>query len=627
MTPHPRVVRDVVRTAAIRWRTLTSWASPTGHAVGLTCAALGLAALLPLFAQLTLTLVIDDLLNRHGARVVPLAVVALAAGLGGTALQRHGQLRCAELANAATSKVRALAFERMQRTSLDFYVHGSPGAMVTRILKDAADVTSLLRDLLPPLVGDIALVTFIAVVSTVISPLLGLVVFVAAVLGYTTNRRSLRAAVASASDELEATARLGSRLAEQLHYSAALQTRIFKRVPFETSRVEDLARDVAVADVAFVRALGDCQAINSGLAVTSATVALIAGGLAVGAHAMSVGTLVALMLLVQALNAPLGRLLGLTRFNIAYRLAAFDRIVEALQLPASQTLETDEHSRPGALGSRPPNTVSDMSHPTSHSAGPTDTSQQVIRFENVSYRYPAPAEIVPESFRGSAPADPRRGSVVIRDISFTIKAGEFVAIVGASGGGKSTLGLLAAGVFAPTTGSITLGSLRRAKPIVAHVAQEAWLSNSTVRENLNYANPAASDVEMVSACVRARVHSTVRSFALGYNTVVGERGQRLSGGERQRLALARALLSDPDLVVLDEPTAHLDADTARELQSELDTVFVERARLVIAHRLASVVGASEILVLDGGTIVERGTHQDLLRNGGLYSRMFGAEEG
>jgi ATP-binding cassette subfamily B protein len=252
-----------------------------------------------------------------------------------------------------------------------------------------------------------------------------------------------------------------------------------------------------------------------------------------------------------------------------------------------------------------------------------------IEFDHVAFRYPAASEVSLASLEAVAVLDTAPNTQVLHDVSFKADAGQLVALVGPSGAGKTTISSLVSRLYDVTGGAVriggidvrqvTLGSLR---DTVGVVTQDSHMFHDTIRANLIYARPAATEAELIEACRAAQIWDLVSSLSDGLDTVVGERGYRLSGGEKQRLAIARLLLKAPSIVVLDEATAHLDSESEVAVQRALKTALADRTSIVIAHRLSTIREADQILVIDEGRIVERGRHDDLLAAGGLYAELY-----
>ena len=255
-----------------------------------------------------------------------------------------------------------------------------------------------------------------------------------------------------------------------------------------------------------------------------------------------------------------------------------------------------------------------------------------IRFDRVSFRYPTAAEVSLASLESIALKQPERTDAaagVLHDVSFTAHPGELTALVGPSGAGKTTITQLVARMYDPNDGAVLIGgrdirdvTLDSLHDVVGVVTQDAHLFHDTIRTNLLYARPAATEAEVVEACRAAQIWDLISVLPDGLDTIVGDRGYRLSGGEKQRIALARLLLKAPSIVVLDEATAHLDSESELAVQQALSLALIGRTSLVIAHRLSTVREASQILVIEAGQVVETGTHEELLAAGGLYADLY-----
>jgi ATP-binding cassette subfamily B protein len=336
------------------------------------------------------------------------------------------------------------------------------------------------------------------------------------------------------------------------------------------------------------------------------------GGDLVVDRSIQIGTLVALATLLARLFGPINQLSSL-QSNYLTALVSFDRLFEVLDLKPLIV------ERPDAIAL-----------PAADPAAPAPE----IEFEDVFFRYPSASEVSLASLETlSLPSPERAGDAqALRGVSFRVPAGKLTALVGPSGAGKTTISQLVARLYEPTEGVVRVGgqdvrdlTIASLHDTVGMVTQDAHMFHDTIRANLLYAKPAATEAELIEACEAAQVWELVSALPNGLDTVVGDRGYRFSGGEKQRLSIARLLLKAPSVVVLDEATAHLDSESEAAVQKALRTALAGRTALVIAHRLSTIREADQILVLDGGRVVERGRHAELIDGGGLYADLYRAQ--
>ena len=364
-------------------------------------------------------------------------------------------------------------------------------------------------------------------------------------------------------------------------------------------RVADIGIKMAMLNRLFFIALTSVAAIATAFAYGIGGHLAIEGG-------VTVGTLLAITALLARLYGPLTALSNV-RIDVMTSLVSFERVFEVLDL------EPMVKNRDNAVVLK--------------------TTEPRIEFKNVNFSYPRAEEISLASLESAAKAETVQSGQVLRDLSFVAAPGTMTALVGPSGAGKTTISALLPRLYDVTDGSISIDghdirdlTLESLRDSIGVVMQDAHLFHETIAENLRYAKQDATEEEMMQACKSAQIWNLIASLPNGLETMVGERGHRLSGGEKQRLAIARLLLKSPAVVILDEATAHLDSENEQLVHAALQTALKGRTSIVIAHRLSTVRDADQILVLEKGAIIERGTHDELVAKGGLYSELYNRQD-
>jgi ATP-binding cassette subfamily B protein len=539
---------------------------------------------------------------RDPSVVVRLAVVVAGLAVLDATLGVAQRWFSARIGEGLIFDLRTEVFGHVLRQPIAFFTRAQTGSLVSRLNSDVIGAQQAFTSVLSSVVSNaVSLVLIVGAMATLSWQLtlaaLALVPFFlipAKLMG--------RRLAALTSTQMTANADLGSRMTERFNVAGALLVKLFGTPAREEREYADRA--------ATVRDTGVRIAMNRSVFMTALTlVAALAtalvyglGGLMAVQGSLTIGTLLALAALLARLYGPLTALSNV-RVDVMTALVSFDRVFEVLDL-------------------RP--LVAESATPVSLPTGPV-----AVEFEAVGFAYPSADEVSLRSLEAQATGDRGGGEPVLREITFTAAPGELVALVGPSGAGKTTITSLVARLYDPSAGVVRVGgvdvreaSLASVHETVGMVTQEAHLFHDTIRGNLTYAKPDATDGEMRQALAAAQVLTLVESLPSGLDTVVGDRGHRLSGGEKQRVAIARLLLKEPQVVVLDEATAHLDSESEVAVQRALDVALDGRTALVIAHRLSTVRGADQILVIDDGRIVERGRHAELLGRGGLYADLY-----
>ena len=403
-------------------------------------------------------------------------------------------------------------------------------------------------------------------------------------------------------ESMQLNAEMSSTMTERFNVSGALLVKLFGRPDEERDEFSGRAR--RVADIGVKIAMSNrifFTALTLVATLATAVVYGVGGVLAIDG-VLTVGTLVALAALLSRLYGPLTALSNV-RIDVMTALVSFERVFEVLDLPPMVREKPDAAELP---------------------RGPKS-----VTFDTVSFSYPGADEVSLASLESVARTELTSGGPVLHGVSFEAQPGQLVALVGPSGAGKTTITALVSRLYDVNDGAVRVGgddvrdlTLQSLHDSIGVVTQDAHLFHDTIAANLRFAKPDATDAELWQVLTSARIDELVGSLPDGLATVVGDRGHRLSGGEKQRLAIARLLLKAPDVVVLDEATAHLDSESERYVQEALDAALEGRTSIVIAHRLSTVRHADQILVVDAGKIVQRGTHDDLLSQGGLYADLY-----
>jgi len=577
------------------------FAAPYKKHIAAFLMAILLSALFALAPPLLFRGILDHAIpDQNRGLITTLACVLVLAALIDALLAIVQRWYSSTIGEGLIYDLRVALFDKVQRMPIAFFTRTQTGALISRLNNDVIGAQTAVTSTLGSVVSNV--VVLITTLGAMLAlewrlTLLSLVVLPLFILP--AKRVGLKLGVI-ARHQMELNAEMNTQMSERFNVSGAMLVKLFGRKEREVANFSTRAagvRDTGIRSAIYGRvffvALGLVGALGA---------AAIYG---VGAHQVvsgdiSAGTLVAMAAFVQRIYQPLT---GLTnaRIEVITAFVSFDRVFEVLDAPVSI------FDKPGAY---------DLVEPRGE-----------IVFDNVTFRYPPGASVSIASLEAAGVmqgADPDVD--VLQNVSFTVPAGKTVALVGASGSGKTTTAMLTARLYDVTSGAVRIDghdvrdltgdSLHDA---IGVVSQDPHLFHESIESNLRYAQPNATDAELVIACQAARIHEAIASLPDGYSTVVGERGYRLSGGEKQRLAIARLLLRNPAVMILDEATSHLDNENEALVQEALESALFDRTALVIAHRLSTIRDADLIVVLDQGRVVEQGTHSELIDKDGFYA--------
>ncbi len=604
-----------------------------GMLIGFLLTIIG-AALVNLAPPLLIARIIEDAIPDEDLGLVnvlgALMILAAVADAGLSLLERRWSSKIGE---GLIFDLRAALFDHVQRMPQAFFTSTQTGKLISRLNNDVIGAQRAMTGTLGSVVSNLIIVVTTVTAMVLIEWRLAILSLALLPLFIYPAKRVGRTLQSITREGMDLNASMNATMTERFNVAGALLVKLYGRHDTEANEFSEQAgrvRDIGIRSAVYSRTF--FVALTLVGAIGTAAVYWIGARLVINGD-LQLGRLVAMGYFVVRIYNPLTALTN-ARVDVMTALVSFERVFEVLDAP---------------------NPIVDGAGAT-HLEAPTGR----IAFDDVTFAYPTPesASIASLDDRPSAPAGHGHGDghgkgahghgstgngagpadasdaiaaerTVLHNISLVVEPGTTTALVGPSGAGKSTIASLVPRLFDATQGAVTidgvnvaeltLDSLRQA---VGVVSQDPHLFHDTVRANLAYARPEATAADIEAACRAAHIHDVVANLPDGYDTIVGERGYRLSGGEKQRLAIARMLLKDPVIVVLDEATSHLDSENEVLVQRALESALTNRTTLVIAHRLSTIVGAEQILVIDDGTIVQRGTHDSLMDTGGLYAELY-----
>ncbi|MFC5927801.1 ABC transporter ATP-binding protein [Micromonospora vulcania] len=586
-------------------RRIVAFAQPYRRDIIVFLATVVLAAIIGVATPVLAGDVINAI-NRGGTEagrlVVRLALFIAALAVADALLSLAQRWYSARIGEGIILDLRTRVYDHVQRMPLQFFTRTQTGALVSRLNNDVLGAQRAFTSTLSGVVSNVIQLVLTAAVMFTLSWQITALSLVLLPIFIIPARRVGRRLADITREAYNLDAKMSATMTERFGVAGALLVKLFGQPDIEARRFAGRAervRDIGIQSAMYSRTFFVAMLLVASLA--QALTYGLGGWLAV-TGGVSAGTVVTLALLLTRLYGPLTALSNV-RVDVMSALVSFDRVFEVLDLAPGIVEKPD--------------------------AVPVPPRNGRVDFRDVRFRYPSAAEISLASLEEVATLDRTINEPVLKGVSFSVEPGQMVALVGPSGAGKSTLSMLVSRIYDVTDGQVLVGgvdvrdaTLASLRDEIGVVTQDSHLFHETIAENLRYAKPDATDDEIWAALAGAQVADLVRSLPDGLDTTVGERGYRFSGGEKQRIAIARLLLKAPSIVILDEATAHLDSESEAAVQRALSVALAGRTALVIAHRLSTVRDADQILVLDGGRIVERGRHDELVAVGGLYAELY-----
>jgi ATP-binding cassette subfamily B protein len=538
---------------------------------------------------------------KNGELITRLAFIVGLLAVADAIMSIIGRWFSARIGEGLIYDLRSQVFKHIQKQSIAFFTRTQTGALISRINSDVIGAQQAFTSSLSGVLSNVVSLILVTAAMLFLSWQITVVSLILLPLFLIPTKWVGRKLQLLTRDSFELNAQMSSTMTERFNVSGAMLVSLYGQAESENEFFRSRARKVA--DIGISMAMLNRLffiALTSVAAIATAFAYGIGGHLALNGT-VTVGTLLAITALLARLYGPLTALSNV-RIDVMTALVSFERVFEVL----------------------------DLQPMVSNKDGAQELTKKIpiIEFKDVSFSYPRPDQISLASLESAAKEEFIQSSEVLKNVSFSVPAGSFTAIVGPSGAGKTTISTLVPRLYDVTSGSIqiegidvkdlTLESLRSN---VGVVTQDAHLFHESIADNLRYAKHDATEEEMEQACRSAQIWELVQSLPNKFETLVGERGHRLSGGEKQRLAIARLLLKSPSIVILDEATAHLDSENEALVQKALRSALKDRTSIVIAHRLSTIRDADQIIVIDHGVIVERGKHDELIAAGGLYSEL------